>query len=144
MSRFLPSSLVLAAAFASLAGAAIAGTDVMEAALRNAAPVAADSVRTESGTDDVAGAAIDLADAKSYLAELESGNFAGIFAIGNDGAMRCGEVEANPGCAPLTDADKAEAVAEARAAVGDALAAVEDAETDFAATSDVQNAAYAP
>lgn len=133
MSRLVSRSLAFSAVFACLAGTALA-----------AAPAVPADLRHESGMDDVAGAAVDLADAKAWLAELEGGNFAGIFAIGENGAMRCGEVAANPACAPLTDRDKAEAIAEARAAVGAALAAVEAAETDFAAGGNIQNVSLTP
>jgi hypothetical protein len=61
--------------------------------------------------------------------------------------MRCGEVAANAACKPLTDADKASAIKEARDAVGYATAAVHDAENSFAANETdpaIQDAAYTP
>ena len=87
---------------------------------------------SEDDGADVAGAAVDLADAEQWLAELEAGNFANIFVIADDGAMRCGEPAANPACTPLTAADKASAIAEAREAVGLAMMAASDAEKSFA------------
>lgn len=133
MSRFFPRSLAFGAAISLLAGVSFAGVSVMEAAARSAGPAAAQSTMTENDSSDVAGAAVDLADAEQWLAELEGGNFANIFVIENDGSMRCGEVKANSACKPLTEADKAGAIAEAREAVEFATAAVEDAEKSFAA-----------
>lgn len=135
-------SLVFGAALALMAGTGLAGTDAVQlGALTGAA-----AERAESDGTDVAGAAVDLADAQHWLAELEAGDFANIYVIGNDGAMRCGEVAANAACQPLTEADKASAIAEAREAVTAATAAVEDAETSFAANETrpgVEKAAYA-
>ncbi len=142
MSRLAPRSLFLGAALALMAGTGSAATDAVQlGALTQARAVE----QAESSDTDVAGAAVDLADAEEWLAELEAGNFANIFVIENDGSMRCGEVAANSACKPLTDADKASAIAEAREAVGLAMAAAEDSERSFAATEDatVEEAAFA-
>ncbi|MFT3810249.1 MAG: hypothetical protein QM698_10055 [Micropepsaceae bacterium] len=141
--RLVSRNVAFSAALVLMAGTALAGSG-LDAAARTTGPVTGDSVAVETEASDVAGAAVDLADAEAWLAELEAGNFANIFVIGNDGAMRCGEVEANSACKPLTDADKAGAIAEAREAVGFAMAAIEDAEESFAAEGGVQNASYAP
>lgn len=146
MSRLLPQSLIFGAAFALVSGAAIAGTGDLAFAARTTAPIV-DDTHVETDDSDVAGAAVDLADAQQWLAELEAGNFANIFVIENDGGMRCGEVAANSACKPLTDADKAGAIAEARDAVEFATAAVQDAEKSFAADhpdTQIENVSYAP
>jgi hypothetical protein len=94
--------------------------------------------------NSVKGAETDLADARSYLAELEKGNFAGIYGVADDGSLRCGETEANPACAPLTAEDKAQALAEAREMIVNAEAELRDAERRFAGGKDigVQEASY--
>lgn len=142
MSRLIPRSFALSAALVFMAGTGFAGTDAVQlGSLGSASAVE----RSESNDADVGGAAIDLADAHQWLAELEDGNFANIYVIANDGSMRCGEVEANSACKPLNAADKASAIAEAREAVGFATAAVEDAETSFAANEAdlaIRKAAY--
>ncbi len=144
MTAFIPRSLVFGVALGLLAGVGSAAGGSVEAAARTMGPAAEQGRLTDDDGSDVAGAAVDLADAEQWLAELESGNFANIFVIAEDGSMRCGEIAANPGCQPLTLADRASAIAEAREAVGFALTAVEDAQKTFAAQEDVQNAAYAP
>jgi len=146
VSRYFPRSLAFGAAIGLMAGVSFAGTGAMEAAARSIGP-AAEAAMTETSDDDVAGAAVDLADAKQWLAELEGGNFANIFVIETDGSMRCGEVKANSACKPLNEADKAGAIAEAREAVAFATAAVEDAEKSFAADhpdAGVETVGYAP
>lgn len=90
------------------------------------------------------GAEADLADARAYLSQLEAGNFAGIFAIADDGAMRCGEVEANSACAPLTAQDKAEALAEAREMLAAAKVQLADAREEIGDHGRVENAGYTP
>jgi uncharacterized protein (DUF39 family) len=142
VSRLVPRSLFLGAAFALMAGTGFAATDAVQLGALSEARAAE---HMESSDTDVAGAAVDLADAEEWLAELEAGNFANTFVIENDGSMRCGEVAANAACKPLTDADKASAIAEAREAVGLALAAIEASERSFAATEDarVEEAAFA-
>ena len=141
--RFVSRNVAFSAALVLMAGTALAGSG-LDAAARTTGPVAGEAITVETEASDVAGAAVDLADAEQWLAELEGGNFANIFVIENDGGMRCGEVEANPSCKPLTEADKAGAIAEAKEAVGFAMAAVEDAEQNFAAEGGVMNASYAP
>lgn len=142
MPRLFIRSLVLSAAIALVAGTGVAGTDAVQLGALTGASAAE---RAESSNTDVAGAAVDLADAEQWLAELEAGNFANIYVIADDGSMRCGEVEANAACTPLTDADKASAIAEAREAVGFATGAIEDSELSFAENGEpeLQNAAYA-
>lgn len=142
MTALFSRSLVFGATLGLLAGVSMAGTSTLAAA-RSAGPAVEPAMVAED-MSDVAGAAVDLADAEQWLAELEGGNFANIFVIGNDGAMRCGEIAANSACKPLTAADKAGAIAEAREAVGFAMAAVEDAEKSFAENDGVQNASFAP
>lgn len=93
--------------------------------------------------DVVVGAEADLADAQSYLTQLEAGNFAGIFAVEHDGTMRCGELDANAACAPLTAADKAEAIAEARNMVASAVVELADAKSEVAGGG-IEAASYAP
>lgn len=147
MAAFLSRSLVLGAAVGLMAGVSLAGTGVLEAAARTAGPAAEQALPYEDDGSDVAGAAMDLADAREWLEEMEGGNFANIFVIESDGvSMRCGEVEANPACKPLTEADRAAAIAEAREAVGYAEAALVDAERAFAGKTDsgVTNASFEP
>ena len=141
--RLVSRNVAFSAALVLMAGTALAGSG-LDAAARTTGPATGESLSVETETTDVAAAAIDLADAEAWLDELEGGNFANIFVIENDGAMRCGEVQANAACKPLTEADRAGAIAEAREAVGFAMAAVEDAEQSFAAEGGVQNASYAP
>lgn len=143
MTALFPRSLVFGVALGLLAGVSIAGTGMVEAAVRTIGEAAEPAALSE---DDVAAAAVDLADAEQWLAELEAGNFANIFVIAEDGAMRCGEPSANPACTPLTAADRAGAIAEAREAVGFASAAAEAAEQSFAAGQTplrAEKAAYA-
>lgn len=90
--------------------------------------------------DDLDGARDDRDDARTYLAELEAGNFAGIFAVADDGSLRCGEVKANPGCAPLTEQDKIEALAEAREALVGATAQLGDAKIELVNVEGVKSA----
>jgi multidrug efflux pump subunit AcrA (membrane-fusion protein) len=125
----MPSIAAAAAAFALLAGSASAGS------VQHAAYVEAEQA--------VSGARMELDDARTYLDELKSGNFAGIYSIADDGSMRCGEVESNPACAPLTDADKAQAIAEAEEMVTSATAAVEDADVQFASLKSASHKAIA-
>lgn len=141
--RLVSRNVAFSAALVLMAGTALAGSG-LDAAARTTGPIASDAITVETESTDVAAAAIDLADAEAWLAELEAGNFANIFVIENDGGMRCGEVEANAACKPLTEADKAGAIAEAKEAVGFAVAAVEDAERSFADAGGIQNAAYTP
>lgn len=141
--RFVSRNVAFSAALVLMAGTALAGSG-LDAAARTTGPVTGETLNVEAESTDVAAATIDLADAQAWLDELEGGNFANIFVIENDGGMRCGEVEANPSCKPLTEADKAGAIAEAKEAVGFAMAAVEDAEQNFAAEGGVMNASYAP
>ncbi len=141
--RFVSRNVAFSAALVLMAGTALAGSG-FDAAARTTGPVTSETLNVEAESTDVAAATIDLADAQAWLDELEGGNFANIFVIENDGGMRCGEVEANASCKPLTEADKAGAIAEAKEAVGFAMAAVEDAEQNFAAEGGVMNASYAP
>lgn len=129
MFRLRLSAFATAAAFALLAGTASAG-GVQYADMATA-------------EQTLAGAEADFADSRAYLTELKDGNFAGIFVIADDGSMRCGEVEANPACAPLTDQDKAEALAEAEQMVAGATAQLEDATVSLASLSGVHNASMA-
>jgi len=62
----------------------------------------------------------DLSDAIAYRNDLKAGNLAGIYSVGPDGSLRCGEIEANPACRPLLEADKADALAEADQMIRDA------------------------
>lgn len=104
MPRFAPTRTLLAAAALALPRwRRIAGETLKEA--RN----------------DLTGAKMDLADATSYLKELKAGHFEGIYSMDGD-TLRCGEVASNPDCAPLTDADKQQAVAEAEEMVMNATA----------------------
>lgn len=116
----------LAALFASalfLTAPAFAGSEAASLGPQAAVGEARNSVK---------GAEADLTDARMYLVELEQGNFAGIYAVADDGSLRCGEEEANAACAPLTEADKASALAEARELVGNAEAELKDAQRQFA------------
>ena len=88
------------------------------------------------------GARADLADAQAYLAELEAGHFEGIFAVDGE-TLRCGEPSAQTGCAPLTQTDKAEAIAEAREMVVNATAQLSAAQSAFAAAGGVEAVAIA-
>ncbi len=143
-----PRSLIFGAALGVLAGVSLAGTGVVEASARTGVPAIEKAILNDDDGSDVAGAAVDLADAQEWLEELEGGNFANIFVIEADGvSMRCGEVAANSACKPLNAADKAAAIAEAREAVDIAVAAVEDAEKQFAADqpeSGLENASFTP
>lgn len=126
--RSLPVLSAAVAAFALLAGSASAsGTQPAFAEAQEA----------------VSGAQADLEDAKAYLADLKSGDFAGIYGVGDDGSMRCGEVEANPACAPLTEADKAQAIAEAEDMVSSTTAELQDAEVQLASLKSAGNKAMA-
>ena len=128
-------SIITAVSFAAvLSGLSMAG----ETQISALQPAAHESVA--AARNDVDGARDDRDDAKSYLAELEGGNFAGIFAVADDGSLRCGEVEANPGCAPLTAQDKAEALAEAREAMGSATAQLQDAKLELVEVEGVKSA----
>lgn len=128
--RCFPTVAAAAAALALLAGPASAGSIQSGAALNEA-------------EDAVSGAQADLEDARAYLADLRGGDFAGIYGVADDGSMRCGEVEANPGCAPLTEADKAQAIAEAEDMVSNSMAALQDAEVQFAALKSASHRAVA-
>ena len=110
-----------------------------------AASLGTQAAVTESRSAMV-GAEADLADARMYLSELQDGNFAGIYAVAEDGSLRCGEAEANPACAPLTEADKAQALAEARELIANAEGELKDAKNQFAGrTSDeIQTASFTP
>ena len=107
------------------------------ATLFAAAALFASPALAESGTqagmvearEAVTGAEQDLSDANAYLADLQKGDFAGIYGVGENGALRCGETEANPACAPLTDADKAQALSEAKEMVQSAQAALAHRQT---------------
>lgn len=90
----------------------------------------------------LSGARADLADAQAYLAELEAGHFEGIFAVDGE-TLRCGEPSAQTGCAPLTQTDKAEAIAEAREMVVNATAQLSAAQSAFAAAGGVEAVAIA-
>lgn len=90
----------------------------------------------------LSGARADLADARAYLAELEAGHFEGIFAVDGE-TLRCGEPSAQTGCAPLTQTDKAEAIAEAREMVVNATAQLSAAQSAFAAAGGVEAVAIA-
>lgn len=130
----LTRSLLAAAAVALFGGVASAGG------------VETASYRTEiaEAHEAKAGAELDLADANSYLAQLKAGHFEGIFSADGD-TLRCGEPVVNPGCAPLTDADKAEAIAEAEEMVMNATAALHAAESEIALLEGkVQNASLTP
>jgi hypothetical protein len=128
-SRSLPTFAAAATAFALLAGSASAG------GTQNAAVAEAEEA--------VTGARADLEDARTYLADLKSGDFAGIYSVADDGSMRCGEVESNPACAPLTAADKAAAIAEAEEMVTNATAELQDADVQLASLKEIQNASLA-
>lgn len=104
---------------------------VLTAAVLLTAPAFAGSLQDARAA--VTGAEADLSDARSYLADLKAGDFAGIYGVAEDGSLRCGEAEANPACAPLTEADKAQAIAEAEIMVQGALAELADAKVEFAA-----------
>ena len=123
MPRFAPTrTLLAAAALALLGGVASAGETLKEA--RN----------------DLNGAQMDLADAQSYLNELKAGHFEGIYSMDGD-TLRCGEVASNSDCAPLTEADKQQAVAEAEEMVMNATAQFHQATTEVALLEGkVQNA----
>lgn len=82
--------------------------------------------------DAVTGAEADLSDARAYLADLQKGDFAGIYGVGEDGSLRCGETEANPACAPLNEVDKVQALAEAKEMVASAEAELKDARVQLA------------
>ena len=115
-------TLLAAAALALLGGVASAGETLKDA------------------RDDLSGAKIDLADATSYLNELKAGHFEGIYSMDGD-TLRCGEVASNPDCAPLTDADKQQALAEAEEMVMNATAQLHEAKTTVAMLEGkVQNA----
>jgi hypothetical protein len=126
--------LSIVSAAAILCGMASAG-DTQISALQSA-----ERETVAAARNDVDGARDDRDDAKLYLAELERGNFAGIFAVADDGSLRCGEVEANPACAPLTAQDKAEALAEAREAISSATAQLHDAKVELVEIEGVQSA----
>lgn len=129
LSRCLPIFAAAAAAFALLAGSASAG--------------GAQSAAFIEAEETVSGAQADLDDARAYLAELKNGDFAGIYSVADDGSMRCGEVEANPACSPLTDADKAQAIAEAEEMVSAAMAQLEDADVQLASMKSASHKAVA-
>ncbi len=81
-----------------------------------------------------------LDDAKAYLAELERGHFDDIFIV--DGStLRCGAAS-NPACVPLTEADKAQALAEAREIVVNTTAELADAEAAYQEAGSFQTASY--
>lgn len=126
--RSLPVLAAAAAAFALLTGSASA---------------AGMQQSFDQAQEAVSGARADLEDAKAYLADLKSGDFAGIYGVADDGSMRCGEVEANPSCAPLTDADKAQAIAEAEEMVSSSTAELQDAEVQLASLKSASNRAMA-
>ena len=123
MPRFAATrTLLAAAALALLGGVASAGETLKDA--RN----------------DLSGAKMDLADATSYLKELKAGHFQGIYSMDGD-TLRCGEVASNPDCAPLTDADKQLAIAEAEEMVMNATAQFHEATSEVALLEGkVQNA----
>lgn len=126
--RSLPTFAAAVAAFALLAGSASAGAagpDLSEA------------------QDAVTGAQQDLEDARAYLADLKSGDFAGIYSVADDGSMRCGEVASNAACKPLTAEDKAQALAEAEEMVTSATAQLQDADIQLASLKAVHSAAMA-
>ena len=89
------------------------------------------------------GAQQDLEDARAYLADLKSGDFAGIYSVADDGSMRCGEVASNAACKPLTAEDKAQALAEAEEMVTSATAQLQDADIQLASLKAVHSAAMA-
>ena len=122
MPRLAATRTLLAAALALLGGVASAGETLKDA--RN----------------DLSGAKMDLADAKSYLNELKSGHFECIYSMDGD-TLPCGEVASNPDCAPLTETDKQQAVAEAEEMVMNATAQLHEATTTVALLEGkVQNA----
>jgi hypothetical protein len=131
MSRSILSIVSAAAVLCSVASAGATEINVYKSAEPETVAAARNSLD---------GARDDRADAREYLAELESGNFAGIFAVADDGALRCGEVEANPGCAPLTEQDKLEALAEAREAMASAIAQLQDARVELVEVEGVKSA----
>lgn len=127
-------SLLAAAALALLGGVASAA-GVETAAYRSEIAEAREALD---------GAELDVADAKSYLAELKAGHFEGIFSTDGD-TLRCGEPAVNPGCAPLTEKDKADAIAEAEEMVANATAALHEARAEVAMLEGkVQNASLIP
>lgn len=127
------------AAFRPLLAAAVLALTV-----GSARAATADMLSPEGDSDTasaLSGARADLADAEAYLAELEAGHFEGIFAVDGD-ALRCGEPSAQAGCQPLTGEDKAEAIAEAREMVANATAAMNAAQSAFAAAGGVEAAVF--
>ena len=112
VSHFQPACFATVAMAAWFAGAAFAETKV--AALDD------QPIRVVVDSNEVFEARQELADAVSYLDELERGEFAEVFVVDDDGSMRCGEPQTNPLCKPLTEADRAAAIAEARELVSNA------------------------
>jgi len=133
--------LLAAAALVLAAQSAAAGPATVPAARSGA-----EEILAADGDSDAAaalsGARADLADAQAYLAELEAGHFEGIFAVDGE-TLRCGEPSAQTGCAPLTQTDKAEAIAEAREMVVNATAQLSAAQSAFAAAGGVEAVAIA-
>lgn len=131
----------IATSLVLLAGASHAETAMEQAML---VPGEAAEVLTEQARGNVDGAQTDLADAKAYLAELEGGDFSNIFVVDDDGSLRCGEPAANPGCAPLTEKDKRESIAEAREFLSNARAQLTDAKSELANVEGVKSAEIEP
>ena len=129
----------LAALRTVLAAAALALTVGSATAAKADLPAPEADIDTASV---LSGARADLADAEAYLAELEAGHFEGIFAVDGE-TLRCGEPSAQDGCAPLTETDKAEAIAEAREMIANAAAQLNAAQSAFAAAGGVEALAIA-
>ncbi|MBL9011936.1 MAG: hypothetical protein JNL56_12225 [Alphaproteobacteria bacterium] len=125
---------------AARAAAAEARAAVREAALHARSVTAAIDAEIASALDDVSGARLDLMAEAARLSAIAEGDFSDIVIVSN-GAMKCGDTARHPGCAPLSEADKArlkETIAASMEAAGQAM---EAAQAGLEAAAEAMNAA---
>ena len=119
--------------------AAEAREAVREAMLHARAVTAAVDGEIESALDEISGARLDLMAEAERLAAVADDDFSDVVIV-RDGKMSCGDTAKHPGCAPLTEADKArlkETLAASMAAAGEAM---EAAQAGLEAAAEAMNA----
>lgn len=99
----------------------------IEEARAEAAEALADARRV------VAAARTAVADMSRDLERIESGDWSGVMTIEGDTVIKCGEPSKYPDlkCAPYSEADKAEMLAEQRDNLAEAMTELADAEADL-------------